>query len=162
MQTGKRARRGTVSVNQNSKKFLRSELNDEDRQYIIDVARPDPDKPPPDDMSYTDPGSEIVLKDLCIVAHSSTGDDMREIMMTIEAEKFDVSGHTSIKLQDGIYRTYKDVYGSHNRALAMVNANIKTTRSVLPNTIFYDKADGESMLLVLVFYMGIDDGGKKE
>jgi hypothetical protein len=42
----------------------------------------------------------------------------------------------------------------------MVEANKKTVKSILHNTIFYDKADGPSMLLVLVFYMGIDDGGQ--
>ena len=66
-------RRGTVAVMQNSKKLLNSELNDEDKQYIIDVARPDPDKHPPDDMNYKDPDSEVVLENLLIVSHEGEG-----------------------------------------------------------------------------------------
>lgn len=42
----------------------------------------------------------------------------------------------------------------------MLEANKSTTRRLLSDTIFHDKGDGEAMLLVLVFYMGINDGGK--
>lgn len=89
---------------------MNSELSAEDKQFIIDVARPDPDKLPPDDMNYKDPNSEIVLENLLIVAHEGEARHMRQIMMTIEAEKFDMAGHSKLRLEEGIYRTYKDVY----------------------------------------------------
>ena len=87
---------------------------------------------------------------------------MRKIMMTLETEKFDLYGHSKFRLEEGIFRSYEDVFQNRERALAMLEANKQTARQVLPSTIFHDKGDGEAMLLVLVFYMGINDGGKKE
>lgn len=105
---------------------MNSELTAEDKEFIIDVARPDPDKLPPDDMDYKKPESELVLEHLKIVAHEGEARHIRQIMMTIEAEKFDMAGHSKLRLEEGIFRTYKDVYKNDRQALKMVEANKKT------------------------------------
>lgn len=43
----------------------------------------------------------------------------------------------------------------------MVSKLKDTVKSALSSTIFSQYGDGDAMLLVLVFYMGIEDGGKK-
>lgn len=89
MNTKARKRRGTVSVQQNEgKKLLPSELTLEDKEYIIDVARPNPDTLPPNDLNYKQPESEMILEHLLIVAHEGESADLREIMMTIDSSKF--------------------------------------------------------------------------
>lgn len=67
---------------------MNSELTLEDKQYIIDVARPNPDLIPPNDLNYRMPDSELILEHLLIVAHEGESADCREIMMTIDSEKF--------------------------------------------------------------------------
>jgi hypothetical protein len=52
-------------------------LNKEDKTYIIDVARPDPSKRPPDDMDYKDPDAELVFENLLIIAHEGEQGDLR-------------------------------------------------------------------------------------
>lgn len=65
-----------------------------------------------------------------------------------------------MKLTDGIFQAYKDVYQNPRKAMIMLQANNKTVDNMLHRTIFHDKKDGNAMLLVMVFYMGIDDGGR--
>ena len=48
-------------VNNEGKKLLTSELTLEDKNEVIDVAKPDPDKPPPDDLDYKKEEAEMVL-----------------------------------------------------------------------------------------------------
>ena len=57
-------------------------------------------------------------------------------MMTLEAEKFDVGGHSKLRLEEGIFRSYKDVYKNSQQALDMVSKLKDTVKSVLPSTIF--------------------------
>lgn len=47
------------------------------------------------------------------------------------------------------------------KATIMLESNKRTAKNLLEKSIYYDKKDGLSLLLVLVFYMGIDDGGKQ-
>jgi hypothetical protein len=140
---------------------MNSELSLDDKQYLIDVARPNPDTIPPNDLNYRMPDSELILEHLLIVAHEGESADLREIMMTIDSEKFNQAGHSSMKLADGIFQAYKDVYQNTKKAMIMLQANIKTVDNLLHRTIYHDKKDGHAMLLVMVFYMGIDDGGRK-
>ena len=75
-------------------------------------------------MDYKDPNSECVLQDLLIVTHQQEGgDDLRQIMMTLEAEKFDMTGHTGLKLEHGIYQSYLQVYRNKKKAREMVDKN---------------------------------------
>ena len=86
---GGKKRRGTVSVTQNKgKRLLGSELSLEDKQFVIDVARPNPDMIPPNDLNYRMPDSELILEHLLIIAHEGESADLREIMMTIDSDKF--------------------------------------------------------------------------
>lgn len=124
------------------------------------MAAPDPDKIPPNDLNYLSPDSELILEHLQVVAHEGQSAGLREIMMTIDAEKFVEEGHTPLKLEDGIFQTYMDIYKNRNKAMIMMAANKKTVEKLFHDTIFHDRVNGRSMLLVLIFYMGIDDGGK--
>lgn len=74
------------------------------------MARPDPHKHPPNDMDYKNPNSELIMKDLLIVAHDNLSSDLRQIMMTIDSEKFIEAGHNTFKLEHGIFHAYKNVY----------------------------------------------------
>lgn len=70
--------RGTVSMAENQgKSLLLSEFSIEDKEFIIDVARPDPQKHPPNDLDFKDPNSELIMKDLLIVAHDNLSSDLR-------------------------------------------------------------------------------------
>ena len=116
--------RGSLSMAQNQgKSMLLSEFTLEDKEFIIDVARPDPHKHPPGDMDYKDPNSEMILKDLLIVAHDGESSDMRKIMMTIDEEKFIDAGHSIFKLEAGIFQAYKNVYKNINKAIIMLASN---------------------------------------
>lgn len=59
------------------KSLLLSEFSIEDKEFIIDVARPDPQKHPPNDLDFKDPNSELIMKDLLIVAHDNLSSDLR-------------------------------------------------------------------------------------
>ena len=82
-------------------------------------------------------------------------------MMTIDSQKFIQGDHSALKLELGILHAYIDVYQNKKKATIMLEANKKTAKSLLHKTIYHDKRDGAAMLLVMVFYMGIDDGGSK-
>lgn len=43
----------------------------------------------------------------------------------------------------------------------MLEANKNTAKNFKQKTIYSDKPNGAALLLVMVFYMGIDDGGTK-
>ena len=71
-------RRGTVNVTKNDgKKLLASELTKEDKAYIIDVAKPDPDKPPPNDLDYKSEYAELIMEHLLVIAHDSDSSNLR-------------------------------------------------------------------------------------
>ena len=148
-------------MNNEGKKLLTSELTLEDKNEVIDVAKPDPDKPPPDDMDFKNEDSEMVLKDLLIVAHEGESAGLREIMMTQEIEKFIEYGHTKVKLIDGIMQAYKSIYMSKKKAAIVLAANMETVDHLINTSCFWDRKDGDAMLLVLIFYMGIDESGSK-
>lgn len=99
-----------VITQNKGKKLLTSELNLEDKHYIIDVARPNPDVIPPNDLDYKRPEAEMILEHLLIVAHEGESADLREIMMTIDSAKFIEDGHTQLLLEHGIFQAYMDVY----------------------------------------------------
>lgn len=61
-------------------------------------------------MDFRNPNSELVLENLLIVAHQGESGDLRQIMMTLEAEKFDATGHSKLRLEEGIFRSYQDVF----------------------------------------------------
>ena len=103
--------------------MLLSEFTAEDKEFIIDVAAPDPHRHPPGDMDYRDPNSEMILKDLLIVAHEGQSSDMRQIMMTIDEEKFIEDGHSVFKLEHGIFHAYNNVYKCKKKATIMLHSN---------------------------------------
>ena len=79
--------------------------------------------------------------------------------MTMAAENFIEEGHTELKLSDGIYQAYLKVYKQdRTRAKQMLNQDKQTAQQQLANTIFGDKTNGFSLLLVLVFYLGLNHG----
>ena len=45
--------------------------------------------------------------------------------------------------------------------MIMLEANKKTAKNLKHKTIYHDRKDGDTMLLTMIFYMGIDDGGEK-
>ena len=139
------------------------ELTDEDKEYTIDVARQDPNKLPIYDLDFKDENSESILRDLVIVNQSGQADMTRRIIsMTMAAQMFEEEGHTNIKLSDGIVQAYMDVYQDKKLAIGALRKNKETAKALLNDTIFFDKPNGLELLLVLVFFMGIDDGGAKE
>jgi len=139
------------------------ELTDTDKEYTIDVARQDPNKLQIYDLDFKDENSEGILRDLVIVNQSGQADMTRRIIsMTMAAQMFEEEGHTNIKLSDGIVQAYMDVYQDKKLAIGALRKNKETAKALLNDTIFFDKPNGLELLLVLVFFMGIDDGGSKE
>lgn len=58
-------------------------------------------------MNYRDPGSELILEHLHIVAHNGTAAQTRRIVsLSLAAETFVTVGHTEVKLHDGIFHAH--------------------------------------------------------
>lgn len=93
--------------------MLVSQLSDDDKQVVIDVAMYDQIKfgKWPSHLDYKSADAELLIDRFLIISQTNKADFTRKIVSkTIPAENFKQEGHTDLKLSDGIYHLYLKLY----------------------------------------------------
>jgi hypothetical protein len=89
--------------------MARSQLNDNDKQFVIDVGIYDHSRfgvPPM--LDYRQEEAEMILDRLLIVEQSDLANQTRKIVsMDMAANNFDTTGHNEVKLKEAIFNAYK-------------------------------------------------------